>query len=208
MDELLSIQPADMEPRDFYRLLTSLVVPRPIAWVSTLGADGTPNLAPFSFFNAVAGNPPTLMVSIGQHQGRSKDTLRNIQDSGEFAVHIVSEELAQAMNLTSGEYAYEVDEFQLSGLERATCVDIRAPRIASARAAFECRLTQTVPVQGSTNTMVLGQVLRVHLGRELLRPEGLVDAGLLHPLARLGGSEYATLAPVFEMERPVVPPQP
>ncbi len=206
MDEMLSIQPGEIDPRNFYRLLTSLVVPRPIAWVSTLGADGTPNLAPFSFFNAVAGNPPTLMVSIGQRQGRPKDTLRNIQETGEFAVHIVSEDLAQAMNQTSGEYTYEVDEFQLSGLEGVPCVDIRPPRIASARAAFECRLTQTIPVEGSTYTMVLGQVLRVHLGRELMRPNGQADAGLLRPLARLGGSEYAVLTPVFEMERPVVPP--
>jgi flavin reductase (DIM6/NTAB) family NADH-FMN oxidoreductase RutF len=204
MDELLSILPGEMERRDFYQLLTSLVVPRPIAWVSTVGADGTPNLAPFSFFNAVAGNPPTLMVSISQRQGRLKDTLRNIKDTGEFAVHIVSEDLAQAMNQTSGEYPYEIDEFQIAGLESLPCVDIRPPRIASARAVFECRLTQTVPVQGSTNTMVLGQVVRVHLGRELLRPNGQVDANLLRPLARLGGSEYATLAEVFSMERPRV----
>ena len=203
---MLSIQPNEMEPRDFYRLLTSLVVPRPIAWVSTLGADGTPNLAPFSFFNAVAGNPPTLMISISQRQGRPKDTLRNIQETGEFAVHIVSEDLAQAMNLTSGEYSYEIDEFALSGLERLPCVDISPPRIAAARAAFECRLTQTVPVLGATNTMVLGQVLRCHLGSELLRPNGQVDAGRLRPIARLGGSEYAALASVFTMERPKLPP--
>jgi len=206
MGELLSIQPEEMAARDFYRLLTSLVVPRPIAWVSTVGADGTPNLAPFSFFNAVSGSPPTLMVSIGQRHGRPKDTLRNIQETGEFAVHIVSENLAQAMNLSSGEYAYEVDEFERSGLDCVACTDIRPPRIASARAAFECRLTQTVPVQGSTSTMVLGLVLRVHLGRELLRPNGQADARLLRPVARLGGNEYAHLGPVFSMERPTVPP--
>jgi flavin reductase (DIM6/NTAB) family NADH-FMN oxidoreductase RutF len=204
MNDLLSIQPGEMEPRSFYRLLTSLVVPRPIAWVSTVGADGTPNLAPFSFFNAVAGNPPTLMVSIGQRQGRPKDTLRNIQETAEFVVHIVSDDLVQQMNQTAGEYPYEVDEFQLAGLESAACVDIRPPRIASARAAFECRLTQTIPVQDSTYTMVLGQVLRVHLSRELMRPNGQADASLLRPLARLGGNEYATLESVFTMERPAL----
>lgn len=206
MNETLSIQPGAMEAREFYRLLTSVVVPRPIAWVSTLGADGTPNLAPFSFFNVVAGSPPTLMVSIGQRQGRPKDTLRNIQETGEFVVHIVSEELVQAMNLTSGEFPYEVDEFQFSGLESLPCVDIRPPRIASARAAFECRLTQTIPVQDSSNTMILGKVLRLHLAGDLLRPNGQVDAALLRPVARLGGSEYAALAAVFEIERPRVPP--
>ena len=206
MNEMLSIQPGEQEARDFYRLLTSLVIPRPIAWVSTIGADGTPNLAPFSFFNAVAGNPPTLMVSIGQRQGRPKDTLRNVQETGEFAVHIVSEDLAQQMNLSAGEYPYEVDEFHLAGLEYAACVDIRPPRIAAARAAFECRLTQTILVQDSTYTMILGQVLRCHVGRELLRPNGQADANLLRPLARLGGTEYTTLAPAFTMERPRVPP--
>ena len=206
MNEMLSIKPGDMEGRDYYRLLTSLVVPRPIAWVSTVGADGTPNLAPFSFFNAVSGSPPTLMVSISQRQDRPKDTLRNIQETGEFAVHVVSEDMAQAMNLTAGEYPYEVDEFELAGLERVPCTEIRPARIAAARAVFECRLTQTVPVQDSHNTMVLGQVLVCHLGRELIRPNGQVDAGLLRPLARLGGSEYAGLAAVFTMERSRVPP--
>src|SRR5438552_7631164 len=107
-----SITPTDLHPRDAYRLLISIVVPRPIAWVSSVGADGTLNLAPFSFFNAVGGTPPTVMVSIGRRAGQPKDTLRNVQETGEFVVHIVERALAEAMNRTSGEYEYDVDEFE------------------------------------------------------------------------------------------------
>ncbi len=202
---MVSISPAELAPRDAYRLLTSLVVPRPIAWVSTLGADGTPNLAPFSFFNAVAGSPPTLMISVGQRRGGPKDTLRNVQETGEFVVHLVDGPLVEAMNLTSGEYDYTVDEFALVGLETLPASTVRPPRLRAAAAAFECRLSQLVPVQGSNYTMILGLVQHIHLREGLLRASGLVDAALLRPVARLGGDEYAMLGPVFEMQRPALP---
>ncbi len=201
-----AIIPSEIEPRAAYRLLTSLVTPRPIAWVSSLGADGTPNLAPFSFFNAVAGSPPTLMVSVGQRQGRPKDTLRNVQETGEFVLHIVDETLVEAMNLTSGEYAYEVDEITLAGLETLPSESVRPVRLAAAAAALECRATQIVPVLDAAYTMILGQVQRIHLRQGLLRPNGLVDARLLRPVARLGGDEYTRLGEVFELARPSTVP--
>jgi flavin reductase (DIM6/NTAB) family NADH-FMN oxidoreductase RutF len=185
-------------------LLTSLIVPRPIAWLSTIGSDGSLNLAPFSFFNAVAGNPPTLMVSIGQRKGAPKDSLRNIQETGEFVVNLVGEELVEAMNLTSGEYNYEVDEFGLAGLESAPSVEVRPPRVARAAAALECRATLIIPVEGSTYTMVLGHVLRYHLREDLLRPNGLADPQILRPVCRLAADEYAVLGPVFSLARPTV----
>ncbi|HYO50322.1 MAG TPA: flavin reductase family protein, partial [Chloroflexia bacterium] len=107
----LSIAPTDLHPRDAYRLFISVVVPRPIAWVSSIGADGSLNLAPFSFFNGVGGTPPTIMVSVGQRAGVPKDTLRNVRETGEFVVHIVNEEFAERMNVTSGEWSYDVNEF-------------------------------------------------------------------------------------------------
>ena len=198
----LSINPADMHPRDAYRLMTSILVPRPIAWVSTIGLDGSLNLAPFSFFNGVGGIPPTLMISISQRKGGPKDTLRNIQETGEFVVNMVSEELAEVMNLTAGEYDYAVDEFALAHLETAPSVDVRPPRVASAPAAFEAKATQIVPVEGTTYTIVIGRILRVHLQDGLLRPNGLVDTEKFKPLARLGGDEYASLTGVFELVRP------
>ncbi len=119
------INPADLQPRDAYRLLISVVVPRPIGWVSTVGADGSLNLAPFSFFNAVGQN--TVMISVGQRKGAAKDTLRNAQETREFVVNIVSEDLAEAMNLTSGEYDYTVNEFDLAKLQTAASIEVKPP---------------------------------------------------------------------------------
>ncbi|WP_423225437.1 flavin reductase family protein [Candidatus Amarolinea aalborgensis] len=198
----LSFTPASLGPRDAYRLLISVLVPRPIAWVASQGADGSVNLAPFSFFGGVGNYPPTIMVAIGQRQGRPKDTLRNIQETGEFVVHIVDETLAPAMNVTSGEYAYEVNEFELAHLATVPSLEVRPPRLAAAPVALECKVSQLVPVDGTTYTMVLGRVLHFHVREGLLRPNGLVDADLLRPVARLGGDEYATLGAVFEMQRP------
>jgi len=204
MEKTLSIVPDELPARDAYRLLISVVVPRPIAWVSTIGADGTPNLAPFSFFNGVGGVPPIVMFSVGQRRGAPKDTLRNVHETGEFVINLVSQELAEPMNQTAGEWPYEVNEFDLTGIETVASVDVRPPRVAAAPVAMEGRVTQLVPVEGTHSTMVLGRVLRYHLREGLLRPDGLVDATLLRPVARLGGDEYATLGDVFSMTRPRV----
>lgn len=198
------IDPASLHPRDAYRLMISALVPRPIGWLSTLSAAGARNLAPFSFFNGVGGNPPTVMVSIGRRQDRPKDSLRNIQETGEFVVNIVDEALAEAMNLTSGEYPPDVDEFAVAKLTPAACEVVRVPRVAEAKVAFEVKASQIVPVQDTHYTLVLGRVVRFHIQDGLLRPNGLVDAARLKPLARLGGDEYAALGPVFELKRPAV----
>ncbi|MDZ7345091.1 MAG: flavin reductase family protein [candidate division KSB1 bacterium] len=200
--KIISLAPEEMPPRDAYRLMLSVIVPRPIAWVSTIGKDGTLNLAPFSFFNGVAGNPPTVMISIGQRKGQTKDTLRHVRETGEFVVNIVDESLAEAMNQTSGEWPYELDEFKLAGLTPAPSLAVRPPRVAGAAVAMEAQVTQIVPVEGTTATMILGRIVRYHLREGLLRPNGLVDATLLRPMARLGGEEYTTIGNVFSMARP------
>lgn len=200
---MISINPTTLHPRDAYRLLISIVVPRPIAWVSSLGADGTLNLAPFSFFNAVAGNPPTVMFSVGQRQGNPKDTLRNVRETGEFVLNIVDEALVENMNATSGEYAYEVDEFKRAGLTPLASTVVKPSRVAEAAITMECKATQLVPVQDTQYTMVLGQVQVIHIRDGLLRANGAVDAALLKPVGRLSGDEYARFGDVFEMKRPV-----
>lgn len=200
--DFISIVPTELEPRAAYRLLISVVVPRPIGWTSTLGADGTLNLAPFSFFNAVSNVPLTVMISVGQRKGHPKDTLHNAQETGEYVINIVNEELAAAMNETSGEWAYEVNEFDRAGLTPAPSIDVKPPRVAGAPIALECKVTQIVPVIDTTYTLILGRVLRFHLRSDLLRPNGMVDALRLKPVARLSGDEYATLGRVFEMQRP------
>jgi flavin reductase (DIM6/NTAB) family NADH-FMN oxidoreductase RutF len=199
---MITITPSDLHPRDAYQLLISIVVPRPIAWVSSLGADGTLNLAPFSFFNAVGGNPPTVMFSVGQRQGQPKDTLRNVQETGEFVLNMVDEALAEAMNVTSGEYAYDVNEFEKAGLAVAPSTEVRPPRVAQAAVAMECRSTQIIPVNDTHYTLVLGRVIRFHIQDGLLRPNGRVDPVGLRPVGRLSGDEYATLGRVFTLARP------
>jgi flavin reductase (DIM6/NTAB) family NADH-FMN oxidoreductase RutF len=199
---MISIVPSDLSPRDVYRLLISSVIPRPIGWVSTIGLDGTLNLAPFSFFNAVGGNPPTILISVGQRKGDPKDTFRNIQDTGEFVVNIVNEELAHAMNETAGEWAYRVNEFERAQVTPLASIDVKPPRVAESPIAMEVKMTQIVPVDDTHYTLILGRVIRFHIRAGLLRSNGLIDAAELRPLARLGGDEYATIHQVFEMKRP------
>jgi flavin reductase (DIM6/NTAB) family NADH-FMN oxidoreductase RutF len=200
--EMIAIVPTDLDPREAYRLLISAVIPRPIGWASTLGADGSLNIAPFSFFNAVSNMPLTVMISVGQRRGQPKDTLRNARETGEYVINIVDEDLAAAMNVTSGEWAYDVNEFDRAALATAASIDVKPPRVAAAPIALECKVTQIISVQDTTYTMILGRVLRFHIRSGLLRPNGAIDATLLKPVARLSGDEYATLGRVFEMKRP------
>lgn len=202
----LSLAPTDLHPREAYRLFISLVVPRPVAWVSSMGADGSLNLAPFSFFNGVGGTPPTVMVSVGQRAGVPKDTLRNIEEMGEFVVHIAGKGLAEAVNATSGDWPYGVSEFEVAGLETLPCDLVRPPRLALAPVAMEVKATQLVPVLDTHYTMVLGQVLRYHIRKELLAEDGLADPAKLGAIARLGRDEYTWIEHVFSLPRPRVEP--
>lgn len=201
--EAMAAQNAARAP---YQLLTSIAAPRPIAWVSTVNAAGVPNLAPFSFYNAVAGFPPTIMFSVSYrvtHEPRVKDTLRNVQEIGEFVSHVVDEALAEAMTVTAADWPPGEDEFQIAGLEAVPSVDVRPPRIAAAPVAMECRVTQIVPVEGSTNVMVLGRVLRFHIRQDLLRANGLVDTIKMKPISRMGGPvEYARIGEQILLEIP------
>ena len=144
---------ADLHGRQAYRLLTSLVAPRPIAWISTLAADGTPNLAPFSFFNIVSGRPLMVMFSSGRRKdGEPKDTLANAAATGEFVVNLADETLAAQVNLTSATVGPNVNEFEAFGVKPAPSTDVEPPRVASAKAALEARAAQVIPIDGSTST--------------------------------------------------------
>lgn len=194
---------ADLHGRHAYRLLTSLVAPRPIAWISTLAADGTPNLAPFSFFNIVSGRPLMVMFSSGQRApGEPKDTLANAIATGEFVVNLADETLAEHINQTSATVAPHVNEFQAFGVTAVPSTDVKPPRVASAKAALEAQVAQVVPIEGSRSTLVLGQVLRVHVREGVLGLDGLADSDKLAPVARLGRDEYAGLGSVFRLTRP------
>jgi flavin reductase (DIM6/NTAB) family NADH-FMN oxidoreductase RutF len=197
------IDPATLGPRAAYRLLASIVIPRPIAWVGSVSTAGVVNLAPFSFYNLVAGDPPTVMVSVGRRGALPKDTLRNVQDVPGFTLSVVDESLAAVMNQTSADVGPEVDEFALAGLTRASSRLVAAPFVAEAAIALEARVVQLVPVPDASYTMVLGRIVQIHLRPGVLRADdGLVDAARLRPLARLGGDDYAGLGAIVTLRRP------
>ena len=189
------LDPAALAPRTAYLLLTSLVVPRPIAWVSTVSPDGIPNLAPHSYCNIVSSAPPIVhFTSTGE-----KDSLRNVRATGEFVVNVVTRELVDAMNLSSADFPPEVSEFSWTGLEPAPSRRVRPPRVAAAKAALECRV-ESILAKGNGN-MVFGEVLVAHVADSIWRDER-VDPTLLHAVGRLGGAHYADTSDVFSLPRP------
>lgn len=197
---MIRIDPAALAGREMYKLLIGSVVPRPIAWVSTLADDGTPNLAPFSFFTIASSEPPVLLFCPQRRpDGERKDTARNAAAGGEFVLHIVGEELAEQMNHTSASYAYGVNEFERSGLRSVPSELVAPPRIESAPIAFECRVETILPL-GEADT-VFGRVLLAHLRDDVYR-DGYVVLDALRPIARLAGDDYARVTEVFSMRRP------
>ena len=191
----MQLDPREMAPTVVYKLLIGCVVPRPIAWVSTVDADGVNNLAPFSSFMGVCGDPPTIAFSSGPREGQKKDTAANAARAGEFVVNVVDDPLAEAMNLTSGEYPPGVDEFALTGLTAVPGVRVGAPRVAEAPISLECRLSQIINVGCGPHQLVLGEIVYFHIRDELYNAEtGRIDMHCLHPVARLAGADPCLLS--------------
>ena len=201
MDDKTTFDAETLERTDRYKLLSGLIVPRPIGWIGTRAADGTLNLAPYSFFNLIVGTPPTVMFSPSTAE-RTKDSLANARDTGEFTVNIVTEETAEAMNLTSGEYPPEVDEFAVAGLTPVPGETVAAPLVAEAKANLECRVTQIVEIGDPPGAaVVFGRVQRIHVDPAVL--DGTrIDHTELRAVGRLAGEGYATTRDRFEMKRP------
>ena len=182
----------------------AIVTPRPIGWISTRGADGSDNLAPYSFFNAVAYVPPQVMfasTSAKPDRDGTKDSVANIRETGCFCVNIVEYAARAAMNETSGPWPREVDEFVRAGLEKAPCETIGCSRVAGAPANLECRLTRIVTLSGEANFAVFGEVTGIHLRDDCIAG-GRFDVTRFHPLARMGYRDYAVVREVFELKRP------
>lgn len=184
----------------------ALVMPRPIGWISTLDANGVANLAPYSYFNAVSADPPFVMFAPNAASpGQSKDTWRNLAAVPEFVVNLVCVADGVVMNATSQPFPPGVDEFTACGVERRPCELIRPPRVASAKAALECRVYQFVQLpkgsDGRESHVVIGAVVGIHIADEVIH-EGRIDERLMMPVARLGYLNYGTLGEVFEMVRP------
>ena len=185
----------------------SCIVPRPIAWVSSIHPSGAINLAPFSFFNALASDPPMIMISFtGYHQhGGEKDSLFNIKSSGEFVVNMVPLALKDEMNITTAPVAHEIDELVLAGLSTEDSVLVKPPRVKEAPVNMECEFFQEIKLpctlEDSINTTIIGKVLGIHIRDDALT-DGMIDLDRIKPLARLGYNQYTAVDNVFTMTRP------
>lgn len=200
------IDPDGLDRRDRYQLLTSLVVPRPIGWISTYGRDRTPNLAPYSFFAALSATPMLVGMSVGRRQGEPKDTLVNVRVRGGFCVNVVTRAHLEAMNSTSGDHPPDVDEFEVAGLDGARAGSVDAPYVVSAPAVLECSLEMDVDLPGGENTLLIGRVRAVRLAALLDRIDGtrFVDTRSLDPVGRLWGGAYTLGGDIEVLSRPRV----
>lgn len=188
-----------------YHALVGIVAPRPIAWVTTVDERGVVNLAPFSFFNAFGANPPVVVFSPTlRRNGEKKDTLRNVEATGEFTLNAAVEELALEMNATAFELPYGESELDFAGLETIPSVRVRPPRVARSPIHMECKVTRIVPIGDGpiSANLVIGEVLMIHIDDRVLDAQGRIDPKKYRPLARLGGDWYSRASDLFEMPRP------
>lgn len=206
---MLSIDPARCEHRQVYKLMTGIIVPRPIALVSTMDGAGIANLAPFSFFNGVGSVPPTVLfcpsvrAEMGSARDVRKDTLRNVEETGEFVVNIVSDAIAEQANATASEVPPEVDEFELSRLTPIASEAVRPPRVAESPAQMECKLMQVIYTSRKPGggVVVLGEVVWFHV-REDLFDDFRVDAAGLDAIGRMAGNTWVRTRERIELIRP------
>lgn len=196
---------ATLGAAEAYRWMTATVTPRPIAWVSTRSADGVDNLAPFSFFQVVCDDPPTLMLSIGARaDGGEKDTLRNLRERGELVIQLVSMAHADAMNATAEGFPHGVSEFERCSVASTPSERVAPPRVAGAAVAFECALASILPypAESPSHHLVFAEVLLAHIDDAALGDARHIDPAKLDLVGRLGGSAYATTRDVFHLKRP------
>jgi flavin reductase (DIM6/NTAB) family NADH-FMN oxidoreductase RutF len=195
----MELEPAEGE--SFYRTLSTGVVPRPIAWVSSRSADGVDNLAPFSFFNVVCVDPPMVgFAPSDRRDGSLKDTPRNVVDTEEFVVNVVTMDLAEEMNATSGTFDPGESEFEAAGIDAAPSTKVTPARVADAKISFECELHDTLDLGAST--LVIGEVVLAHVDEAVTTADGKLDVEKLDAVGRLAGSWYTSTRDRFEMERP------
>ncbi len=198
----MNINPKEIPLKEVYKLMSASIVPRPIAFVSTISKQGIPNLAPFSFFSGITSNPPTLGFAPARNKdGSKKDTLNNIEATEEFAVHVVDETILKQMAATAAGFPPEVNEFQEVGLTEAPCSVISVPRIKEAKICMECKLIQVVPVGGKTagaGFWVIGEIVQFYIADEIW-DNGYINRQKLNPIGRMAGYDYVRLKEVFTL---------
>jgi flavin reductase (DIM6/NTAB) family NADH-FMN oxidoreductase RutF len=204
-EKMLSINPADHQVNEIYKLMTGLIVPRPVALVSTVDNDGVHNVAPFSFFCGVGSNPPTVLFcpSLRSRGDQRKDTLRNVEQTGEFVINIVSDAIAAATNATAADVSPEIDEFEIAGLTAIPSEVVRAPRVAESPAQMECKLLQIIftSQEPGAGVVVLGEVVRFHIKAEL-EENFRIDPAKLDAVGRMAGNTWVHTRERFELQRP------
>lgn len=201
----MDIDFSTITPREGYQWMIHTILPRPIAWVSTLNAEGRVNLAPFSFFQGITANPPTLMfVPVNDRKGGKKDTVRNIEQIPEFVINVVSHAQAKAMNDTAATLPYGESEAEKFGIEMEPASKVRPYRVARAPVAFECTLDRVVNIGDGplAANVIFGRIQLIHVRDDVLGQNGLPDPAKLDLVGRLGGSNYATTREIFSLIRP------
>ncbi|MEU5282310.1 flavin reductase family protein [Streptomyces asoensis] len=194
---MVTLPSASMDSVGHFKLLTASVVPRPIAWTSTLSRAGVRNLAPFSFYTVVSTTPPMLALTLElDSTGRPKDTQRNIEDTGEFVVNVVSADQAEQMNRTSVESPADVDEFQLTGVDSAPSLHVRAPRVAGARISMECVLHSVI--RPGSDSVLIGRIEVFHVAENLLLPNGHIDVDQMEVIGRVD-SRFIRVSSAFRL---------
>jgi flavin reductase (DIM6/NTAB) family NADH-FMN oxidoreductase RutF len=202
---LKSIDPNSLSLKENYKFLTGSIIPRPIAFVSTLSEEGVLNAAPFSYFNALTADPPLIAISIGRKNGVQKDTSRNAAATREFVVHIPDESYITAVNLTAANLPPDESEVDLAKLTPVDSVKVKVPGIAEANIRMECRVEKIIPLGGTpekpATDLLIGKVVHYHIAEELYA-DGKIHAEKLRPVGRLAGTNYTKLGEIFELDRP------
>lgn len=196
----------ETESSILYKLLTGLVIPRPIGWISTIDDNGINNLAPFSFFNVVGEDPPHVMFSTVRTGNKNKDTLNNVLSNKQFAVNLVTEDLVEQVNTTSEMVDSKVDEFKLANLTPIDCKIIKPKRVAEAKAHFECEMVHHYFLEDHKNggaCVVIGKVVMIHVSDEILSENYRINLEKYRPVARLAGSNYSKMGEIFSIKRKI-----
>lgn len=200
----IALDPAELSPEACHKLSIGTVVPRPIAWTSTVDEEGRVNLAPFSYFMACHSYVPALALSIGSRGGRPKDSRANIMATGEFVVNLVNPSLLPAMNLSAADFPPDVDEAAVAGLTMVPSVKVRPPRVADSPIQIECRVLHALDLgePPRVSTLFVGQILMWHLREDLLGPDYKVDQAGIQAVARMGGPFYTVASDPFALQIP------
>lgn len=200
----MHFDPDLIDQKATYKLLTGAVIPRPIGWISSISKDGIPNLAPFSFFNAVGEDPPHVMFSTVRPNNSNKDTLNNVLETGQFVVNMVVEDIVEQMNITSQSVSSDVNEFELAGLTAIPSLKVKAPRVKESPINMECELVHHYTLEDNKHggaTIIVGRIVMFHINENVLLDDFKINMETYKPVARLAGSNYSKLGEIFSIKR-------